>query len=98
MTPAKRLRPPELASLRLPHLTVVLRSWAISLRLLGRLLGPDFDQLNLALVSFPVDLQLLCSPITHRAGAELLLGEADIGNLLRALVEFDSRHLFPVSS
>jgi len=55
--------------------------------------GPNLNKLDLTLVSLPVDFQLLGDPVADGAGAELLLGESYIRNLLGAFVELDSRHL-----
>lgn len=55
-------------------------------------LGPYFDELELSLVPLPVYLDLLSSPVSHGAGRELLFREADVGDLLRPFIQFDSRH------
>jgi hypothetical protein len=61
------------------------------------LLGSYFDHLELTLVPFPVDFQLLSGPIADGACAELLLWKSYVCDLLRAFVEFDSGHGFLAS-
>ena len=57
------------------------RSWLLFL-----LSGPDFDKLELTLVSFPIDLKLLGGPVADGACAELLLRESYIRYLLGTFV------------
>jgi hypothetical protein len=58
------------------------------------LFRPNLDKLELTLVSPPVDLQLLSSPVPDGTRAELLLREAYVSDLLGTFVEFNSRHFF----
>lgn len=54
-------------------------------------LATDLDHLELALLPFPVNFQLL-GPITDRTGSELLFRQAYVGDFVRALIDFDSHH------
>jgi hypothetical protein len=62
------------------------------MRLVLLLLATYLYHLELALIPLAVDVYLLGGPVSDRPGAELLLRQTYVCNLLGTLVEFDSRH------